>query len=108
MQTPADAIQGTLGTLGNVGKASGMTPATGSEALPPAAAAPHGHGEGSLGARGNLSSPEPPGVTHMPQAKEFCSQSAVNLELLRGQHQLERVSASSSDWLMQVKMAARL
>lgn len=100
MQTPADAFQGTPGTLGNAIKVVGTTPVTVSEGLQPAAAASHGQVKGNLGAAFNLGSPDQPGVAEPPQAKELCTQPALNLDLLRGQHQLERVNPETKQILL--------
>lgn len=90
VQASADASLGNAGTQGDAGNVLGSPPVTIPDPSTPAAVPP-GHTVGSLGTGADLGSPDQPGVEQTPQAKEPSSQPAVNLELLRGQHQLEQV-----------------
>ena len=87
----SDALKN-VGTQGKVSNVLGSPPVTISEASNPAAA-PLGRAEGSVGTGGSLGSPDQHKEAETPLAKEPHSQPAVNLELLRGKHQLEQVRA---------------
>lgn len=86
----SEAYLGNAGTQGDAGNVLGSPPVAVPDPSTPAAAPP-GHTVGSLGTGADLGTPDQPGPAEEPQAKEPSNQPAVNLELLRDQHQLEQV-----------------
>ncbi len=90
VQAPGSAALSIMDTLGNASNVLGSPPVIIPEAPSPAAASP-GHAEGGVGTGVNPVSPDQPEPAESPKAKEPNSQPAVNVELMRGQHQLEQV-----------------
>ena len=87
MQVFADAALGMVGAQGTASDALVSPPVTGPDASSLAAPSPH-HINCTEASLGSLDQPRA-GVAS--QAEEPSRQPAVNLQLLRGQHQLEQV-----------------